>query len=88
MRDEHLARDLYAQCSAELKQLDAISKELRDYGKDAFLKNSETLYNYRTKVLLIMERLANGERPPEGKNVLGTRERGVRTYREPPAQSV
>ena len=67
MRDEHLTRDLYARCAAELKQLDVIGKEMRDYGYETFQKNSATLYEYRTRVLLIMERLAAGEIPPTGK---------------------
>jgi len=67
MKDEALVHSLYAKCEAELKELDTLGKQMREYSHETFQKNAKTLYGYRMRVLLIMERLANGEHSPEGK---------------------
>jgi hypothetical protein len=68
MRDEQFTRDLYAKCQAELETLDAMINRMLSYNQENFAKNAcKSILDYKTRVLLIMERLANGEAPPEGK---------------------
>lgn len=63
--DPKLVADLWARCHTEIQQLDALTAELRkNLYADKFLDHCEVLFRHRTRVLLIMERLATGERQP------------------------
>ena len=66
MKDD--AKDLYLKCQAELGKLDAMIDRMLSYSHENFAKNAiKPALEYKTRVLLIMERLANDEAPLEGK---------------------
>jgi hypothetical protein len=70
VRDEKLILDLYEQCKVELRNLDDLHNLGRQTSSPSDIASRYvTAFDCRERILLIMERLANGEAPPRGKTV-------------------
>ena len=66
MRDEKLVSELWVKCKDELAKLDEFSRNFSSYTPANFVAASNTLYVFRERVLLMMERLATGNAVPGG----------------------